>query len=781
MSLRYVGGLISPSVNPLAANVTTSPNVAQYNGLFTLQQQAQALTSGQWAIDPYFRNTTLLLHADGMANGSQNNTFLDSNITTFTASITLTTMTVSAIASGTILIGQTISGTGVTAGTTITAQLTGTTGSTGTYTVSASQTVSSTTITSSFTITRNGNTTQGSFTPYGPTWSNYFTGSSYLQTSTGSSAFAYGTGDFKLSAWIFPSSVSGVQVILDNRTSSFTSSPVLYINGATLSGAKDTTNVVLSGGTVTANAWNFVEMTRTSGNWRLFVNGTATAGPTADSVNYTSNTYASIGVNANNATQFFTGYIADAVFVKGVGGTTSTVPTTPLTSTANTSLLTCQSNRFVDNSASPLTITVSGTPSVQRFNPFAPQYQYTPAVIGGSGYFPTLGDYITIPSSASTNMLGGQFTIELWFYTGFFDTTYDARLLMQDDGNSNSQNFQITMSRTNGAISFTSFSSSARSSFWVISSSALPKSQWNHVAISYNGTTTYLYINGIYSTSSTNAYWSGASIQTVINNWSAGISQTSANAVLSGYVGDVRMIKGTALYSGTGNITVPTAPLTAVTNTSLLLNYTNAGITDNAMMNNLQTASNAQISTSVVKYGSGSMSFNGSTDYLSSAYSINLNFSSITSFTIEAWVYWNGSNSRANIINKDGVFNSTVSSYSLEMNGSGFLSGSVGSGNGVSYSQTITSSVSMPTNTWTHVAFVLNSGTLTLYQGGVSVASATKTGSIVDGGKSLLIGYQTGQPSTHYFGGYIDDLRITKGVARYTANFQPPRVAFANQ
>jgi hypothetical protein len=67
----------------------------------------------------------------------------------FTASIgpASTTMTVTAIASGPIYPGMTLTGTGVTAGTYIVSQLTGTDGSTGTYQVSASQTVASTTIT----------------------------------------------------------------------------------------------------------------------------------------------------------------------------------------------------------------------------------------------------------------------------------------------------------------------------------------------------------------------------------------------------------------------------------------------------------------------------------------------------------------------------------------------------------------------------------------------------------------------------------------------------------
>jgi len=83
------------------------------------------------------------------------NTYYQNQITlsnneesTFTASISGTTMTVSAVATGVVLVGATITGTGVTAGTRIVSAGTGT-GGTGTYTVSDSQTVSSTTITGS--------------------------------------------------------------------------------------------------------------------------------------------------------------------------------------------------------------------------------------------------------------------------------------------------------------------------------------------------------------------------------------------------------------------------------------------------------------------------------------------------------------------------------------------------------------------------------------------------------------------------------------------------------
>jgi len=75
------------------------------------------------------------------------NVTLENRTAEFTASITTTTMTVTAITSGPIYPGMTITGTGVTAGTRIVSQLTGTDGSTGTYEVSISQTVASTTIT----------------------------------------------------------------------------------------------------------------------------------------------------------------------------------------------------------------------------------------------------------------------------------------------------------------------------------------------------------------------------------------------------------------------------------------------------------------------------------------------------------------------------------------------------------------------------------------------------------------------------------------------------------
>ena len=143
-----------------------------------------ALGTGTGGAGTYTINNSQTVSSTTLYAGQSSNAVV-------TGSIATTTLTVTAVTSGRLRVGQTISGTSVTAGTTITALGTGR-GGTGTYTVSASQTVSSTTITGTFangTITAN----QASATVYdnGSTASTMTVLSNISIANTGGSSATY--------------------------------------------------------------------------------------------------------------------------------------------------------------------------------------------------------------------------------------------------------------------------------------------------------------------------------------------------------------------------------------------------------------------------------------------------------------------------------------------------------------------------------------------------------------------------------------------------------------
>jgi len=92
-------------------------------------------------------------------------------------------------------------------------------------------------------------------------------------------------------------------------------------------------------------------------------------------------------------------------------------------------------------------------------------------------------------------------------------------------------------------------------------------------------------------------------------------------------------------------------------------------------------------------------------------------------------------------------------------------------------SDTTSSSQSLTTGSWFHVSYARSSGTLRIFVNGNQAYSASNTIDYLSS-RPLYIGASVG--FTEVLDGYIDDLRITKGVARYTANFTPPAAKLPN-
>jgi hypothetical protein len=630
--------------------------------------------------------------------------------------------------------------------------------------------------TNNFTVTRNGSTTQGSFAPYGTLWSNYFNSSSYLTAGTTASNFlctGSATGiTATLEAWVYLTAYNtGGNPWMFSPVHS---KGVTYFNFGVRNGAVRFywfdgvgPNTVDSTSTsdVPLNTWTHIALTISGSTIKIYVNGT---------LNITSATYTGVAAGGSggaeniafegNQPTYFSGYISNYRLNNTVVYSSSFTPsTTPLTAISGTRLLTCQSNRFVDNSTNNFAITVSGTTSAQIFSPFGATTAYSSSVIGGSGYFNGSTDYLTIPTGAST-FGTGAFTIECWVYVNSLST---PTVIVDTRGDSNPYaGIQISLG-TNGSITW--FEGSATTIF-TTAAGTISTSNWYHLVFERASTGTNgcsIYVNGVLNANCTSALNNTGNITYIGRN-----SATAAN-YFNGYISDFRILTGTALYATA--FTPPTAPLTAITNTSLLLNYTNGQIYDNAMMNNLVTVGNAQVSTSIYKYGTGSMYFDGTGDYLVAPNNANQNFNFGTGdFTIETWVYFNS------LANLPVLFQkmSGTTGWFIEVGASTVY---FGWGTGSS-SQYIAFTASLSTGVWYHLAVTRIGSTLNAFVNGTSPGSQTLASANLsyDNSVNAIIGGFYAGTTTYDLNGYIDDLRITKGYARYTSNFTPPTSAFPN-
>jgi hypothetical protein len=644
--------------------------------------------------DPYFEYTTLLLPGSG-TNGAQNNTFLDGS-------------------------------------------------------------------TNNFTITRNGNTTQGTFSPFSQTgWGNYFNGSSYLTVSD-NAAFTLGNSDFCIELWINSSSSMGGYAGFFGQWANATTncsyifrtqaSQIVQFGYTTTGNAQ--TGTTVDGSALTTNSWNHLVVCRSGANLAIFQNGTRTATHNISTLTIADSTRdMQIGYSTDGG--YVLGYMSNLRLVKGSSvydptQTTITVPTAPLTAITNTSILTCQSNRFKDNSTNAFTLTASGSPTVVAFSPFNPTASWSAATYGGSGYFDGNGDYLTAPSNAAF-AVGSVFTIEFWLYPISAGANPVYIYLNENTGS-------LQFGLNGGTLSL-----AAAGVAWRLTGSKGPVTNaWNHCVLVRSGTganQTSIFLNGerIANGTVTDAWTTD--VQAIIQ------STLGTSYLTTGYMSGIRIVKGTAVYDPTlTTLTVPTAPLTAITNTSLLLNCTNAGIYDATSKNDLETVADAQISNTTAKWGSTSIKFDGTGDYLTNNNASNSLLAFGTGdFTIEGWFY---SNNASSAVQKGmfqtsdtigGLKTSYTTGVSMNHGSTGELSVNVGS------TVYTTSGASITTGAWFYFAITRSSGNVNVYVNGVSRASGSGNTNNLTGTYISVGGYYN---TSYLFDGYLQDFRITKGYAR---------------
>ena len=398
-----------------------------------------------------------------------------------------------------------------------------------------------------------------------------FDGSGDYLSLGGQSDFAFGTGDFTIEGWIYfnagsignliifydsrPELIQGTYLMLQkNASDQF----VLYVDSAIR---------IISQSTVVSSTWYHITVSRSNNNTKLFVNGIQEGLTYIDSTVYLNSTNRPvIGVDGYNlGNRPLNGFISNFRILKGTALYTEnfTPPTRELEVIPNTVLLACQSTTNAAEEKTGKTITVNGNAVANELTPGLLTNVVKSggsSAITGSVEFDGTGDYLQ--TTSSDYALGtSDFTVEYW-------VNYSSKpsqvtpVTLDDESTIYAPLIGYPSGTPGNAVLYMSSSGSS----WDIASGTvfgpITGNSWVHLALTRKGSTFYLFYNGVLA----NTISSSASVYQSANTITAGYAQ--ANTYFQGFISNLRIIKGTALY--TSNFIPPTRKLTKLPGTVLL-------------------------------------------------------------------------------------------------------------------------------------------------------------------------------------------------------------------
>lgn len=640
------------------------------------------------------------------------------------------------------------------------------------------------------TMTVNGNAAMSTaqYKWYGS--SGYFDGNGDFLSIPGTlpTALQLGSGDFTIEFYVYTTSTA-TQFICGNLNDNFGTGHYWVIINSTVSGLH-TVQFGTQGSffkfgttTLTTNTWQHIAVTRSGNSLRCFLNG-AQLGTTQTLGNFTGTVtnefrIASAIPGASNS-YFLTGYLQDFRITKGTVRYTTNfappgaaLPDTDCECDANFSLVSVHlpmtgtngSTAFTDYSPSTKTVTVNGGAQISTA-----QSKWNT----GSGYFDGSGDYISVPGSSALQFGTGDFTIEGWIKSTTTGSMNGPFGQFPAGAVAGKWDIKTRFSGANNFI-FTYYTGSAYVDTAASPAVNLNDDVWHHIAVVRSDTNIYMFSDGVLRRSTTIS--SGQSIGVSSHTFNVGYNPED-NAYYTGYVNDVRITKGLARY--TSAFTPPTValPLSKCRQSDPFYNVvslhlpmtgvnTATALTDFSPNPKPITAvGNTTRSTTQYKWNGSSLYFDGNGDYLSVPANTAWAFGT-GDFTVEFWAYqtntdvWRISN-RPEWTGQSGVWGVNASPTAFGL--SEIVTGEPG---------VYAGGLSSVQNQWAHYAVTRSSGLVYLFRNGVLLTSAVFATDFNVSSNSLKIGTQAGSIGLQ---GYINDVRITNGVARYTASFTAPTV-----
>ena len=326
------------------------------------------------------------------------------------------------------------------------------------------------------------------------------------------------------------------------------------------------------GRTFNINTWYHLTIVKSGTTVSMYIDGTL--GSSGTIASWVDNNTLNIGsLNLNPYFYYFPGYISNFRIVDGTAVYTSdfTRPSSPLTAVANTAVLTCKSATIVDESSNNVSITNNGSATVSSTVPFAASIAQAP---NGIKFRNRNNSGAPVPTGNSVLFNGSnQYLSVARILDNSTDVTIEAWV-------------RATSTPVNGAYVVSQYVVSAADrtlfgvgtdlkifiqigSTSVTSAAAITLNTWYHLAWvrSGSGANNFsIYINGVRDGQMT---YTGTFQNTPTTIGGSNNYDVYGNSYFPGYISNLRILKGTALYTG-ASFTPPTAPLTAIANTSLL-------------------------------------------------------------------------------------------------------------------------------------------------------------------------------------------------------------------
>jgi len=592
------------------------------------------------------------------------------------------------------------------------------------------------------------------------------TSNGYLTLPTNTLKYNISSGvDFTLECWAYPLSTPNGGALI----SAFYPTNVGIAlgfgsggNGSTLffgyyNGSWNIVNCS-SPATLTLNVWSHIAAVRVGSTVTIYINGTS-AGSGSLGGAYPANNGLVVGRRWDTAgtVSYFDGYMSNVRFVNGTAVYTAnfTPPTAPLTAITNTVLL--QTFTATAGVALVGNGTLAGTDrSTNAFTPtgsatFSGLSPFTNTYPGSFNFVSASSQSLVIATNAVFTYASGDFTMECWVRF----TTIGTQQFIIDQRNSGAATAiipTIYLNSTNVIIYY------VNGAVRITGTQPIVANTWYHVAVARSSTSTKLFVNGIQDGSTYSDSNNYAASRVVV-----GTNAASAANYLNGYATNIRLVKGTAVY--TANFTPSAIPLTAIANTSLLL-VNNAGLQDISPQGQLISTGTGypNLVNNIFKYGIQS-SF-----YVASAQQTVLNQTYLpfgtNSFTIEMWVYRSAAGATHTLMAKGNI----SAGWVLQINSSNQLIWISGT------STLRTSTNTIGATTWTHVAITRSGTTGYLFVGGALQGASFTDATDYNQLNNLSVG--TDRAGVNGLSGYLDDIRVTNGIARYTATYTPMTSTF---